>query len=88
MIYPLAAWAGVKTIQIAPQTVMPVPLTHALAQLWVRPVTGSYHAFSSHPISWAAVTKPGETMEETHSCQANRGNSYKYGLLTISSKTI
>lgn len=73
-----SAWAGVKTIQIAPQSVMPVPLTHALAQIWVRPVTGSYHAFSTHPISWAAVTKPGETMEETHSCQVNRGSSYKF----------
>ncbi|XP_034247458.1 vacuolar protein sorting-associated protein 13D isoform X2 [Thrips palmi] len=73
-----SAWAGVKMIQIAPQSVMPIPLTHTLAQLWVRPVTGSYHAFSSHPISWTAVTKPGDTMEETHSCQANRGNSYRF----------
>lgn len=73
-----SAWAGVKTIQIAPQSVMPVPLTHALAQLWIRPVTGSYHAFSMHPISWASVTKPGDTMEETHTCQTTRGNSYKF----------
>lgn len=65
-------------VQIAPQSVMPIPLTHTLAQLWVRPVTGSYHSFSAHPISWTAVTKPGDTMEETHSCHANRGNSYRF----------
>nr|XP_018896804.1 PREDICTED: vacuolar protein sorting-associated protein 13D isoform X1 [Bemisia tabaci] len=67
-----------------PNSCEAVPLTHTLAQITLRPLrmtnvpSSQYHTFSSRPIAWQHVQKPGEIIEEIRHCHINKGPSYKF----------
>lgn len=68
---------------IGPGATLSVPLSYALAQIWLRPLDRSqmlthYHAFCNRPIAWQHVTRPGQVAEELRQCHSNRGISYRF----------
>ncbi|XP_054285267.1 intermembrane lipid transfer protein VPS13D-like [Macrosteles quadrilineatus] len=70
----------------SPGATLSVPLSHAMAQMWVRPldraqVPTHYHAFCNRPITWHHVTKPLQDIEELRQCHSNRGNNYKFSVM-------
>ncbi|GLH07616.1 Vacuolar protein sorting-associated protein 13D [Gryllus bimaculatus] len=73
----------IKTMHVASGEVLPVPLTHVHALLWVRPLDrthpgGQWYQFCSKPLDWAQVTKPGDLAEETRLCHSNRDHCYRF----------
>ena len=66
-----------KTVQVHPGGVLPVPLSHVMSYLWVRP-SGHGYVFCNKPVTWSHVSRPGETLEELYMCISNRDQSFRY----------
>lgn len=68
---------------IGPGATLSVPLSYALAQIWVRPLDRTqmlthYHAFCNRPLAWQHVTRSGQIAEELRQCHSNRGINYRF----------
>lgn len=59
--------------------VLSVPLTHAMAVLYARPLDpNQYYSFSTRPISWKLVNSPEQTAFETRQCNTNANIPFRF----------
>ncbi|KAL0274818.1 UNVERIFIED_CONTAM: hypothetical protein PYX00_002852 [Menopon gallinae] len=74
-------WNPTMCLQIPPNSTLPVPLSHVLAQIWIRPLEtdnlNRYNAFSTSHIEWNRIRTPG-VMTKTYECHSNRDRSYRF----------
>lgn len=77
-----SAVMGTKCMKVAPGEVLPIPLSHVMSYLWVRPVyqsnpVGYGYVFCNKPITWSHVSRPGETMADLRMCIINKDHCFR-----------
>ena len=81
-LFCYSAVTGTKCVKVAPGGVLPIPLSHVMSYLWVRPVCqsnpGGYgYVFCNKPITWSHVSRPGETMADLRMCISNKDQCFR-----------
>lgn len=66
--------------------ILSVPLSHAMAQMWARPLdtsgTHKFYTFSNKSINWQHVTQSGQLKHEMRQCNTNSGFPFRFVLKT------
>ena len=80
-----SAVMGTKCMKVAPGGVLPIPLSHVMSYLWVRPVcqsnpVGYGYVFCNKPITWSHVSRPGETSAGLRMCISNKDQCFRWVL--------
>ncbi|XP_073974267.1 vacuolar protein sorting 13D isoform X3 [Rhodnius prolixus] len=62
--------------------ILSVPLSHAMAQMWARPLdtsgTHKFYTFSNKSINWQHVTQSGQLKHEMRQCNTNSGFPFRF----------